>query len=268
MRKVFLYRSFESDNLQSELHAAQKAGFTLIDNRDDLHSEDIVLPRFYPFWNYLKDEFDQINVSIAAPYGQHDWLADIRQWYPVVKSFTPRTWLSIADVIEDDATGPFFVKGIDKSLKHDFNKFCYAENLVELPKTLAALQDALPVEQPLVIREFKKLSSYGNNPVGGAPLAHEFRVFVYDGYIVSQGFYWQSLIAKEGITNFSVTPPQDFLQDVIDLVGDKAKFYSLDVALTDEGEWIVIELNDGFLSGLCDVDQDSHYMNLFALLGK
>ena len=49
---------------------------------------------------------------------------------------------------------------------------------------------------------------------------------------------------------------------MITLVGDKVDFYAVDVALTSDGEWIVIELNDGCLSGLSANNPDVLYQKL------
>lgn len=264
MRKVFLYRDFEAENLKPEIVAAKNAGFTVLQDREDLRKGDVVLPRFYPFYNYLVDELASKGAALANT--QHDWVSDIRAWAPVLGELTPRTWTSIEDVVASGFTGPFFVKGIDKSLKVDFNEFCYAADLDRLPIVLENLKKALPVEQPLVIREFIPLTTYGISPVSGMPVAHEFRVFIYDGKILSDGFYWESVREKDKLTLVDAPSYGGFIQQVVDVVGERCKFYALDIALTAEGEWIVIELNDGCLSGLSANDPTRLYEGLFAAL--
>ena len=61
-------------------------------------------------------------------------------------------------------------------------------------------------------------------------------------------------------------PPLALVRRVSELVGARAGFYSVDVALTQEGDWLVVELNDGFLSGLTAIDPHEHYRNLFKAL--
>jgi hypothetical protein len=264
MRNIFLYRPFEAENLKDELDAAQKAGFTLIKDRADLRAGDRILPRFYPFYNYLVDEFNEIGAELISD--QHDWSADIRQWVSVLGDLTPKTWESIEDVEASGYNGPFFVKGIDKSLKIDFKRFCYAENFAQLPTILANLKEALPIEQPLVIREFKPLATYGVSPVSGMPIAHEFRCFIYRGQFLTSGFYWDSVRKQDGIKDLLADPPMEFINRAIAAVGDKVNFYSLDVALTKKGEWIVIEINDGCLSGLSANDPVELYQKLYQLI--
>jgi hypothetical protein len=55
---------------------------------------------------------------------------------------------------------------------------------------------------------------------------------------------------------------------VIDRVGDRANFYAVDVAQTVAGDWIVIELNDGQMSGLSENDPEILYCNLLETVQK
>ena len=56
--------------------------------------------------------------------------------------------------------------------------------------------------------------------------------------------------------------PISFINKVIDLIGNAASYYAIDVAETQSGEWIVIEINDGQMSGLSQNDPDELYTNL------
>lgn len=48
--------------------------------------------------------------------------------------------------------------------------------------------------------------------------------------------------------------PLSFINEVIKRVDGASLFYAIDVAHTQDDRWIVIELNDGCMSGLCGVD--------------
>ena len=54
---------------------------------------------------------------------------------------------------------------------------------------------------------------------------------------------------------------------MIDRVGDRASFYVVDIAKTQSGEWIVIELNDGQMSGLSCNDPKLLYSRLRQTIG-
>jgi hypothetical protein len=64
------------------------------------------------------------------------------------------------------------------------------------------------------------------------------------------GFYWQNYIDDIGETPSADEVPREFLQDVIERVGDQSNFYTIDVGQTINGDWIVIELNEGQQAGL------------------
>lgn len=96
------------------------------------------------------------------------------------------------------------------------------ENLTQLPITLQNLKEALSIEQPLVIPKLEKLATYGVSPTSGMPIAHEFRCFIYQGQLLSTGFYWDA-----DIDVFLPNPPTEFINKAIAAVGDKVTFYSL-----------------------------------------
>jgi hypothetical protein len=45
------------------------------------------------------------------------------------------------------------------------------------------------------------------------------------------------------------------------------RFFVLDLAQTIAGSWIVVEVNDGQMSGLSGCDADTLYRNMAAVLG-
>jgi hypothetical protein len=65
--------------------------------------------------------------------------------------------------------------------------------------------------------------------------------------------------------------PQEFLQKVMwkiltTEICDPPDYYVIDVAKTESGEWIVVELNDGQMSGLSENNPDTLYGNLKQVL--
>jgi hypothetical protein len=51
-------------------------------------------------------------------------------------------------------------------------------------------------------------------------------------------------------------------------VKDNVNFFVMDVALTESGRWIVIELNDGQMAGLSENDPDVLYGNMKKMLWR
>ncbi len=73
------------------------------------------------------------------------------------------------------------------------------------------------------------------------------------------GYYWQNAentdrhVSPEGI---------ELAHKVAKIVSEKANFFVVDVAQKETGEWVVVELNSGSMSGLSTCDPDVLYSNL------
>jgi hypothetical protein len=97
------------------------------------------------------------------------------------------------------------------------------------------------------------------------PIAVEFRFFVLYGVVVASGFYWSNHVGDLPEIPSPSMVPEEFLHLAIDKVKDQVNFFVMDVALTESGNWIVVELNDGQMSGLSEVNPDLLYENMKAL---
>ena len=73
---------------------------------------------------------------------------------------------------------------------------------------------------------------------------------------------WQNYIDDIGFTPDHNEVPREFLQEVIEAVGDQCNFYTIDVGQMQNGQWIVIELNDGQFAGLSCNDPFKLYEGL------
>ena len=102
----------------------------------------------------------------------------------------------------------------------------------------------------------------------GLPISKEFRFFVAFGKVLCGAFYWSNSVEDIDEKPNVSEVPESFLQKVLDAVGDKINFYVVDVAETESGDWIVIELNDGGQSGLSENDPDVLYAALKVAIGE
>jgi hypothetical protein len=87
-----------------------------------------------------------------------------------------------------------------------------------------------------------------------------------DGQVLASGFYWsgyQDDIEQEMDPG---AVPEDFLRAVICRVEEHIRFWVLDVARTEAGDWIVVELNDAQMSGLSAIEPEALYKALRAAL--
>ena len=241
--------------------------FEVIQSRAQIQSGDEILCRysFLPYGDELDQDVALMGGKLVNLYAQHRYVADLGAWYSDLKDYTPKTWFDPAEVLRQDYDGRFFCKGETNSLKNLWNTHCVAQNKADLMRVYCNLRDdSLIGQQTICIRQFEPLITYATS-ITRQPITKEFRVFVYRGKIMGKGYYWVN--HPEVIEEFKPNPndiPESFLAEVIERVKDHIPFFVVDVAQRIDGEWRVIELNDGCMSGLSGVDADELYRNLKA----
>jgi hypothetical protein len=263
MRQVILYRQgVNPDEDSEEIQAAKEAGFSVVHLRTEIKSNDLVIGRYsvLPFYHELEKDVANQGGKLINTFRQHQFIADMREWCETLKDFTPKLYARLQDLPE---VGPFVLKGQTNSKKHQWNTHMYAVDKRSAGGVYSRLRDDMFLaDQEIYARDYIPLKrlTIGMN---GLPIAKEFRFFILNKTIICGSFYWAShTFDLESIPDVAEVP-DEFLQQVISLIGDKANFYVLDVAQTENGNWIVIELNDGQMSGLSCNTPESLYVNLF-----
>jgi hypothetical protein len=131
------------------------------------------------------------------------------------------------------------------------------------------VNDSLLQYQNIYIREYVGLEKLCDG-LSDLPITREYRFFVYKDAILSGGFYWSSYIDEIEEMGIYVSPeevPKEFLNKIITKIqntelSEPPNFYVIDVAKTANGDWILIELNDGQMSGLSENNPEVLYKNL------
>ena len=126
--------------------------------------------------------------------------------------------------------------------------------------------DSLIGSQKIYVRKYVPLREVGTR-IDGRPVTEEYRVFVLDGKILSKAFYWSEyydVVKPEDQDPANI--PEGFLSGLVDAVGDSIRFWVVDVARTAKGSWMVIELNDGQMSGLSLTDPCKLYKEMATIL--
>lgn len=276
VKPVILYRpnmtsAFGED--EGELEAMQKH-FHVLRQRGQIQPNQLVIGRYsvLPFYKELEEDVRLMGGQMINSYQQHRWIADLGSWATDLAMYTPGFWTRLEDLPRGG--GPYVLKGETNSKKDQWHTHMYAENnQAAVNVWLRLKEDSLIASQQIYIRPFVPLVTlaWGMNQ---EPITKEFRFFVLDGKILSGAFYWSSHVGDLEHLGVPVPKveevPQDFLQEVIGRIKDKARFVVIDVAqLADphaDGRWTVIELNDGQMSGLSENDPDTLYKNLAAAL--
>ncbi|MGB7341263.1 MAG: ATP-grasp domain-containing protein [Phototrophicaceae bacterium] len=208
-----------------------------------------------------------INTADHYQYTQH-----LPKALPLIKEHTPRTiymetdgqYLSydgIMQLLIPFAGQPIILKDFVKSAKHYWYEACYISSASELTTVKTTVENFLKIrgddfEGGLVFREFVDFKALADHPQSQMPLIKEFRLFFLNGIRIATMRYWDI----EGYDDDDL-PPNDLFADLAKRV--KSHFFTMDVAQRPDGEWMIVELGDGQVSGLPDTsNRDDFYRSL------
>ena len=221
----------------------------------------IVIGRYSVLPYYRELEYDlAINGCVLInTYRQHHFIANIEEWYQVLEGLTPKTWHLPAELPEGKS---FVLKGATNSRKAKWKTHMFAEDRNAAKEIhLRLIDDDMIYNQGIYAREYVPLVKLGEQ-VNGMPVTNEYRFFVCKGQILCGGFYWSSEKEECDPKPDVSRVPESLLKEAITRIGDRATFYTIDVAETQTGDWIIIEINDGQMAGLSDIDADLFYSRL------
>lgn len=205
-------------------------------------------------------------VNTPAEYQHCHYLPDS---YKFIGDHTPKTiWLPVENQqvnydhvykgIETFGDAPLIVKDFVKSQKHYWDTACFIPSATDKNKVRSviekfiALQDT-DLNEGLVIREFVALNDLTIHSKSGMPLKQEYRLFFLNKQLLGCYNYWE-----EGEYSSDEQPPLELFRNIALKV--ESNFFSMDIAKTKKGEWIIIELGDGQVAGLPDsVDKFQFY---------
>lgn len=264
---VLFRRGGYEDELRLEAPAFEKH-FPSLSSVSEMGKGKLVIGRFAlrPFYKEVELEIAKQGSSLLNPYNHYRWINEMPRWYEHLAEFTPRTWFYTSEV---DIDGPFFVKGNTNSRKSHWETHCYAQDGQALSKVVDRLhEDPMIGTQGLAIREFVPLQNLGVHPQSGAPISEEYRFFVCDHTVLGGGFYWSDHLANidDGADLDPKHVPAEFLERIMDAVPSSVRFYVLDVARRQDGEWMLVEINEPSMSGMAGCDPQEVYANLSKVL--
>lgn len=202
--------------------------------------------------------------KLINSYSQHRWIADLKEWYQDLEGLTPKTWFELSTLPENE--GPFVLKGETNSRKFNWNTHMFAATKKDAIHVYGLLsQDGLVGSQDIYIRKYEPLMKLGEG-LNGLQVSEEYRFFVLDGQILTGAFYWSSHVDDLTTVPSAASVPKEFLDRVLERIGSKARFVVIDVARKANGDWTVIELNDGQQSGLSENNPEDLYRNMKKVL--
>lgn len=223
---------------------------------------ETVLARFsvLPFYKEVEESLKTKNLKLLNSYAQHKYIADF-WYYSDISKYTPKTWLNLEDVPNE---GKFVVKGMTNSRKFNWNTMMFAESKKDAVRISCDLgDDSLIGSQERIIREYIPLETFEIG-INGMRFTNEWRCFFLGDTLISSGYYWSIAKDAEKINSNAVwkKEAESFSKKIVKIVSCHTNFFAIDVAKTENGDWIVIEINDGQMSGLSMIDPKMFYKNL------
>lgn len=175
--------------------------------------------------------------------------------YPIIEGETPRSvWLTgsleidrVMEVLASFGDAPVILKDFVKSRKHEWLDACFIPSAADRAAVERVVGRFLELQGEdlaggLVFREFVEFERVGVHPKSGIPLGNEHRVFWLDGFPVFRSPYW-----PDGAYG-SAEPPMERLSEVAS--GLRSRFFTTDLARRCDGQWMIVEIGDGQVSGL------------------
>ncbi len=235
-----------------------KKHFDLVEYRSEIPKNSIVFGRYstLPFYRELEMDVKNVGSELINSFEQYSWIANF-DWYEPLKKHTFKTWFN-AHELPDDGT-KFVVKGRTNSRKHEWDKLMFAENKRQAIEIMIELsRDPLIGPQGVVFRKYEPLVTY---EIGlcGLRFTNEYRFFFYKGEIITYAYYWSM---AENIDRKPTEEALEFVTKLGSIVKEYSNFFVLDIAEKESGGWILVEVNDGSMAGLSEIDSDNLYCNL------
>ncbi|MHA6533686.1 ATP-grasp domain-containing protein [Paenibacillus sp. BAC0078] len=178
--------------------------------------------------------------------------------YEAIQKATPQSiWLEIEELSNGfDAlfekirifdNKPVIVKDYVKSRKHEWEESCFIPDASDKERVQMVIRNFIDrqgteLNSGIVIREFIQLEQLTEHPKSGMPLSKEYRLFFLRHKLIQCTEYWDEAVYQQGILKL------DSFTELA--MGVASQFFTMDIAKTTSGEWTVIEIGDGQVSGL------------------
>ncbi len=235
-----------------------------------LYGEDISGLTIYRGWMLKPEMYKELYealekrgiylINSPEAYKAYHLLPD---WYNDFKGETAESVWTEGNNIEDvlqiskKLEGSYIIKDYVKSRKHEWYDACFINNIND-KKNLERIANNFINRQGenltggVVLRKFEPLRQIGYHPQSGMPLSEEYCVFVFAGRILAVDNYW---IEKSGV---NITADEyRWIESIASKL--KSNFVSVDLARKEDSTLIIMELGDGQVSGLQQLQADVFY---------
>lgn len=196
--------------------------------------------------------------------------------YPIIEQCTPKSvWLEKESGFDRDriiqacqvfGDAPIVIKDYVKSQKHYWNEACYVPRANDFEALEAVVRRFIELQGEflvggLVFREFVPLKKLGVHPRSGMPLSREFRLFFFNNEPISIIKYWDEADDPD-----QAPPANEFIAMAKKL---DSPFFAMDIAQTSIGDWLILEIGDGQVSGFSgEVNPPLFYSRIASILSN
>ncbi len=248
---LFSYEDLENGKLS--LYGEDISGLTI-------YRGWMMKPEMYRTFYNLLEEKGIFLINSPEEYKRYHTLPG---WYNEFSDMTAKSiWEedgNVNAILEKSTSleGSYIVKDYVKSRKHEWYDACYIPNIADRVNASKVINTFVKRQGEglvggIVLRKFEKLKQIGFHEKSGMPISEEYRVFVYAGKVHIVDNYWNDDLKVD----FSA-------EELAWIDGIAAKvrsnFVTVDLARKEDGTLIIMELGDGQVSGLQEIDAKDFY---------
>jgi hypothetical protein len=273
-----------------ELAAASRAGldFELInydaiaENNNaaravrDIAVRSPVEPAIYRGWALSAEQYSALydalfsrGLQLINNANQYRYTQHLPNSLPLIKAHSPRSvymptdgkrlsYPAMMQLLIPFAGMPLFLRDYAKSEKFYWTQASYIPSASDAHAVQTTVSRFLQLrgkqlEGGLVFREYIEFQRIAEGNRDKMPMIKEYRLFFLDGEALTRLRYWQA----EGQAD-EAAPPDNLFADIAREV--QSRFFTMDVAQTPQGDWMILDLGDGQIANLpIDHDLDAIY---------
>lgn len=251
--KCALFSYEDLENGKSSLYNDEISGLTI-------YRGWMMKPEMYKRFYSLLDEKGIVLINSPEEYEKYHTLPG---WYHEFRDcIAESVWEtdgSISAIMEKGAVleGGYIVKDYVKSRKHEWYDACYIPNIRDKANAEKVIANFVERQGDslvggIVLRKYEKLRQIGFHDRSGMPISEEYRVFNFAGKIHIMDNYWE----KDREVKLSEEELR-WLDGIAAKI--RSNFVTIDLARREDGTLIIMELGDGQVSGLQEIQPKNFY---------
>lgn len=226
-------------------------------------SSDVPQQVVYRGWMLTPADYEKMyvglaqkNINLITSPSQYKHCHYLPETYSIIKDVSPRSiWFTkeelgetyVGQVANEFGKKTIMIKDYVKSRKHDWNEACYIPDASDANKVSEIVNNFLRLQgedlnEGVIFREFVQLKYLTSHSISKMPIPLEYRIFFMKGEPIQVINYWE-----EGEYGSQIPDITRFCNIAKNIQSD---FFSMDIAQKTDGNWIIIEVGDGQVSGL------------------